>query len=338
MYDLKQVHIQYRKLLDFLCNEITTSDAKQVRLARLSDAILEAVNQGNDEYIISIAKAKPDLLWDKNVNARAFTRAVEHRQAEVFSLIHGLPDKETIASFCYEDRSNMLHRVASVAPSRLLNHVPGPALQMQRGLQWYKEVETIISLLGGVKRNDESLLPSEIFTESHKDLVIAGEKWIKDKLSSCTFVGALIFTMTFAAAFTVPGGNNGETGFPMFAKEKLFKLFILSDAISLFSSTTSVLAFVGILTSRYAEEDFFVSLPRKMIIGLDTLFLSIAIMMVAFCVGLDIMLPGDSGITIPVISLASVPNLHDYVPNVPTYLGILAIMRNPIGTHFGIFG
>ncbi|KDO40311.1 hypothetical protein CISIN_1g043349mg [Citrus sinensis] len=40
--------------------------------------------------------------------------------------------------------------------------------------------------------------------------------------------------------------------------------------------------FLGILTSRYAEEDFLVSLPRNLIIGLVTLFFSIASMMVAF--------------------------------------------------------
>src|SRR5690606_1839919 len=113
--------------------------------------------------------------------------------------------------------------------------------------------------------------------------MIAGEKWMKDISSSCSFVGALIFTIMFTAAFTLPGGNNQNTGFPMFLDKKLFKIFIISDAISLFSSTTSVLTFLGILTSRYAEDDFLISLPRKMILGLSTLFLSIATMMISFC-------------------------------------------------------
>ena len=86
----------------------------------------------------------------------------------------------------------------------------------------------------------------------------------------------------FAVVFTIPGGNNQDSGYPIFLKENLFVVFIISDALSLFSSSTSVLMFLGILTSRYAEEDFLESLPRKLIIGLSTLFLSIASMMVAF--------------------------------------------------------
>ncbi|KAJ0008166.1 hypothetical protein Pint_29126 [Pistacia integerrima] len=40
--------------------------------------------------------------------------------------------------------------------------------------------------------------------------------------------------------------------------------------------------FLAIFTSRYAEEDFLESLPKKLIIGLVTLFFSIVGMMVAF--------------------------------------------------------
>ncbi|GLT55099.1 hypothetical protein SLA2020_282480 [Shorea laevis] len=56
-----------------------------------------------------------------------------------------------------------------------------------------------------------------------------------------------------------------------------------------------VLVFLGMVTSRYAEEDFSLSLPLKMIIGHYTLFFSIATMMIAFCAGLFIMLPENHG-------------------------------------------
>jgi hypothetical protein len=152
------------------------------------------------------------------------------------------------------------------------------------------------------------LTPRELFTKNHIDLKKEGEKWMKGTATSCTVVGALIVTIMFAAAFTVPGGNNQDTGFPIFLDERLFMLFIISDALSLFSSTTSVVMFLGILTSRYAEDDFLESLPKKMIIGLSTLFFSIAAMMIAFSTALLIMLQGQySWIIIPVICLASVP-------------------------------
>ena len=134
--------------------------------------------------------------------------------------------------------------------------------------------------------NKEDLTPRELFTKNHKDMRKDGEQWMKDTASSCTVVGALIITIMFAAIFTVPGGNDENNGFPIFLNKKLFIVFIVSDALSLFSSSTSVLMFLGILTSRYAEKDFLESLPRKMIIGLSTLFFSIAAMMTAFSAAL----------------------------------------------------
>ena len=113
---------------------------------------------------------------------------------------------------------------------------------------------------------------------------------MKDIAMSCTVVGALIVTIMFAAVFTVPGGNDQNNGFPIFLNKKLFMVFIVSDALSLFSSSTSVLMFMRILTSHYVEEDFLESLPRKMIIGLSTIFFSIAAMMIAFSAALFLML------------------------------------------------
>ncbi|XP_007221395.2 ankyrin repeat-containing protein ITN1 isoform X2 [Prunus persica] len=200
-----------------------------------------------------------------------------------------------------------LHVAGILSPLAKLDNISGAALQMQREVQWFKEVETIA--LPRIKEsiNNDSMTPRELFTKSHKELVKEGERWMKESATSCTVVGALIITIMFAAAFTVPGGNNEETGFPIFLHKNLFMAFIVSDAVSLFSSTTSVLMFLGILTSRYAEDDFLKSLPTKMIIGLSTLFISIATMMVAFSSALFIMIHEQSWIVIPMIFLASVP-------------------------------
>ncbi|KAJ0644681.1 putative PGG domain-containing protein [Helianthus annuus] len=95
-------------------------------------------------------------------------------------------------------------------------------------------------------------------------------------------VATLIATIAFAAAFTLPDGYNQNTGIPFFRTEPAFIIFVISDAVSLISSSTSVLIFLSILTSRYAEHDFLSSLPNKLLTGLATLFLSILTMMVAF--------------------------------------------------------
>jgi hypothetical protein len=68
--------------------------------------------------------------------------------------------------------------------------------------------------------------------------------------------------------------------------------------------------FLGILTARYAEQDFLISLPRKLIIGLSTLVISIAAMMVAFCAALLVMLDGMMEVTVPFVLRACLPVTH----------------------------
>ena len=130
---------------------------------------------------------------------------------------------------------------------------------------------------------------------------------MKGTASSCTVIAALIVTIMFAAAITIPGGNKQDSGLPTFLNEKVFMVFIISDALSLLSASTSLLMFLGILTSRYAEEDFLKSLQKKMIVGLSTLILSIATMMITFSASLFIILPRKSRVVIPIICHASVP-------------------------------
>ncbi|KAH9750714.1 ANK REP REGION domain-containing protein [Citrus sinensis] len=128
-------------------------------------------------------------------------------------------------------------------------------------------------------------------------------QWFKVK----SVVAALIITVVFAAAFTVPGGSDSR-GIPNLLHEKSFMVFAISDMLALFSSITSVLMFLGILTSRYAEDDFLVSLPRKLIIGLVALFFSIANMMVAFGATVHISLSNKWNLLIiPIALVGCVP-------------------------------
>ncbi|KAF6174963.1 hypothetical protein GIB67_026451 [Kingdonia uniflora] len=124
--------------------------------------------------------------------------------------------------------------------------------------------------------------PRDIFNDEHDNLFEKGKKWMKEIALSCSFVATIIATVVFTSAFTVPGVNKSNIGMPIFLKNRFLMLFAISDALALISSLTSVLVFLSVLTSRYAEEDFLESLPRKLIIGFATLFFSIAAMVIAF--------------------------------------------------------
>ena len=53
-------------------------------------------------------------------------------------------------------------------------------------------------------------------------------------------VAALIATVTFAAAFTLPGGYNSDRGTAILAKKTSFKIFVIADTISLMLSILAI--------------------------------------------------------------------------------------------------
>ncbi|CAH1440984.1 unnamed protein product [Lactuca virosa] len=130
---------------------------------------------------------------------------------------------------------------------------------------------------------------------------------MKETASQSMVVAALIATIVFAAAFTVPGGYNQTNGVPMFFHKRSFIVFVISDAISLTFSSVSLLIFLSILTSRYAEDDFLELLPKRLMRGLTTLFFSIAAMMVAFSVSFFVLYQNMIWIPIVISAIASIP-------------------------------
>ncbi|ONI14482.1 hypothetical protein PRUPE_4G282500 [Prunus persica] len=332
IHNLHEMRLRHDRILQFLplvCEVATCRNLDWKQTALVERAIFRAVERGQVEFIKEMCKANPRIpLMTKDESGRTLLHyAVECRQEKVFNFIYGLNkyDRGTILTSADGSndtcRTTILHAAGSL--SAHVNHIQGAALQMQRELQWFKEVESILPPQDREIRNvTEKMTAREVFTKNHNKLRKEGEESMKGTATSCTVVGALIVTIMFAAAFTVPGGSNQDTGFPIFLRKKLFRIFIISDSISLFSSTTSVMIFLGILTSRYAEDDFLRSLPTKMLLGLFTLFLSIATMMVAFSSTLFIMFEGESWVSIPIILLASVPIASFVLMQSPLFLDI----------------
>ncbi|KAF2318359.1 hypothetical protein GH714_005959 [Hevea brasiliensis] len=247
IYDTKLTHAYALEILHWMSEDISTIDDTKLEQSGVYDAFFRAIKYGVIEVVMGILKANPDILTVLNKNGRGILdSAVEHRQEKIFSLIYVLGTRKyMLISGTDQCQNNILHIAAKLATPDRLAHISGAVLQMQRELQWFKEVESIVNPLSQEYTNSSNEKPSQIFSDTHKQLVSDGEQWMKETATSCTVVGALIITIMFTAAFTVPG----------------------------------VLMFLGVLTSRYAEDDFLKSLPTKLIIGLSTLFISIAAMM-----------------------------------------------------------
>ncbi|XP_061988922.1 uncharacterized protein LOC133707372 isoform X2 [Rosa rugosa] len=309
---LRKVKWIHTRSIDVLCciSEMLKNDnPTSAQLDIIRKSIFKAVEYGHVEFVTHICEAHPPFVKKREGNKNIFQFAVECRQHKIYSLIHRLDreDQRFFGTCATKFPENMLHLAGKLSPLSRFNHISGAALQMQRELQWFKEVGDFVPEALH-EWNSDGMTPHELFTKNHEKLKEEAEVSMKGTATSCTVVGALIVTIMFAAAFTVPGGNNGNTGYPMFLAKKLFLVFIISDTLSLVSSTTSVILFLGILTSRYAENDFLKNLPTKMMIGLVTLFLSIGTMMIAFSSALIIMLNEEySWAIVPCIFVASIP-------------------------------
>ncbi|XP_071727372.1 ankyrin repeat-containing protein NPR4-like [Rutidosis leptorrhynchoides] len=123
-------------------------------------------------------------------------------------------------------------------------------------------------------RNKDGHTPYELFSKNNQVLISQSLEWMKD----CMVVATLIVTVAFAVAFTVPGGYNQDQGRPIYIHDPMFLIFVFADAISLFASSTSLLVFLSLLTSRHGPCDYMYSLPRKLMTGLVTLFISVVAM------------------------------------------------------------
>ncbi|KVH99818.1 Ankyrin repeat-containing protein [Cynara cardunculus var. scolymus] len=241
-----------------------------------SRVLFIAAEMGNTKFVIELIRKYPDLIWKQNDNRQSiFHVAVSHRRASIYNLLYEIGSmKDFITSLKDHEGNNMLHLVGKKIEKNQPQDVPGVAFQLQRELLWFKEVESIIPANIKNQKNMAGQTPHELFTDTHKALVSEAEKWMKGTASQCMVVAALIATMVFAVAFTIPGGYNQHDGLPMFLHEGSFIVFVVLDAISLIPSSTSILMFLSILTSRYSQNDFLEPLPNKLMAGLATLFLS----------------------------------------------------------------
>ncbi|KAF7142344.1 hypothetical protein RHSIM_Rhsim05G0059500 [Rhododendron simsii] len=317
--ETKLIHHQALNLVKCLCEEVVKTDFPNAAKI-FTEPLRNATCLGIHEIVEEILESFPSAIHLRSEKDQSlFHLAIVYRRENVFNLIYQMEeDRRAHAFLSMPDAStnNALHSAGNLALQQQLllrASAPGAALQMQCELQWFEEVGKCMLPQAREHMNADGKTPQEVFTETHKDLVKEGERWMKDTANSCTIVAALITTIVFAAAITVPGGSFSDSGsdkkgLPIRLGGQAFTVFGVSDALALFSSSASLLMFLSILTCRYGEEDFRYSLPRRLIIGLVTLFLSIISMMVAFGATLKIVFGEKTAwIVIPVAILSCVP-------------------------------
>ncbi|XP_073034914.1 uncharacterized protein [Primulina eburnea] len=332
----KVMHRQTLELVKCLCTalqSLSCSDASPI----YESAIVKAARKGIHEVVELIIEMFPNAIYaeESKTECSIFHIAARERVENIFNIIYHMNErKQYFYDMTDSSGNNFMHICGELAPPHKLNLVSGAALQMQRELQWSKEMENFVNPSRRTWLNNDDKTPQMLFSEKHQELKSQGEKWMKDTATSCTIAAALIATVVFAAAFTVPGGLRSDTGVPIFVRKTSFVLFAISDSVSLFTSTTSLLMFLSILTSRYAEQDFLYVLPERLCIGLLTLFTSITFMMVAFGAAIYITLKEKSKLfLVPMTVLACLPVTSFAFLQFPLLIDVMYCTYGP-----GIFG
>ncbi|GKV38862.1 hypothetical protein SLEP1_g46722 [Rubroshorea leprosula] len=299
------------EVICLICQPLSKLDQNLFVQSRAVEAIFQAIQNDIPVIVKEITKANKNILWrSSNLEdlRKIFACAVAHRQEEVARLLYEFAKKDTNMGITMDkDGNTILHLAAKLAPPYQLGCISGSAFQLQSELRWFKGVGEIVPRSYHKHKNKKRETPLEVFVREHQDLLKEAEEWGKKTAESSTVVGALIITIMFAVAFTVPGGNDQSTGFPILSHKTPipFMIFMVSDALSLFAASSSVIIFLGILTAHHAAEDY-----RKyslVINGLAYLFISIATMTIAFCAALFITLQGRLVVVIPITLVAGIP-------------------------------
>ncbi|KAI3854835.1 hypothetical protein MKX03_004228 [Papaver bracteatum] len=319
LYNKKLMNEEAVALVKCICEKIVSSmsSSEVEEFFQRTNILGTATKSGTVELVTECLENFPDLVWVRmgEEGHNVFMSAVQERQEKIFNLVYKISGyrKKLEASIDFSNNT-ILHLAAKLESRSKLSSVSCIALKVQREIQWFKEVESIVPPSHGLLRNREGDTAQDIFEDKeHKKLFFDGKRWMTDTSQALAFVSALILTVVFAATFTVPGGTFSDDsdinrGIPIFLNKNSFLLFAISNAVALFSSTSSLLMFLGLLTSQYEHGDFLRSLPKRLIIGLVTLFISIVTMMVAFCATLATYLgPRFTWIPIPLSMVAAVP-------------------------------
>ncbi|KAK1563772.1 hypothetical protein Q3G72_032648 [Acer saccharum] len=293
------------ELVQYLWQKITRRSEENIIsdiIRRPSKLLFDATKSGNFGFLTELIKVYPDLIHEQDEDGRSiFHVAVLHRHTDIFNLINqtGHINKELLLSYVDSRNNNILHLAANCQNLLSVRSEKGAALKMQREMLFFKEIEKIVPPPYKEMKNniveingEQQRTPQELFSKEHEDLLEGAEAWMKNAATSCIVVATIITSVIFTATYTVPGGTAAHNdddhnstvveGSPLHLNKTLFKIFSMSNSIGLSFSTISVLMFLSILLSGFAEKDFAWFLPLKLFVGLVTLLFSIISMMVTY--------------------------------------------------------
>ncbi|KAL6346959.1 hypothetical protein AAG906_006019 [Vitis piasezkii] len=197
-------------------------------------------------------------------------QALEHTNKEGMNILHVAILYRHIEIFDIVSKSELLARNAK------------PCIPTTKELLLFKKVKSACKMHLTKPLNKDNQTAEELFAAGNEKLHQDAKEWLMRTTENCTILSIFIATVAFAAAYTVPGGPNQDTGIPIHNSKPFFVVFILADVFSLTLALTSVGKFLSILTSSFPLQDFETYLFKKLTQGIICMILSVSMMAVAF--------------------------------------------------------
>ncbi|KAJ6376936.1 hypothetical protein OIU76_025985 [Salix suchowensis] len=171
--------------------------------------LFTAARRGIEKIVRLIIERHPHAI-DKcdDMGRSILDVAVIYRQQKIFDIIVNEKEKEVplarMRRVLDKSGNTLLHHVADIKKNSGVTK-PGPALQLQEELKWFEQVEKVIPSHYVPLLNKEGKTARECFEIAHEEKLEKAQLWIKETSQSCSTVAALVSTVVFAAAYTVPG-------------------------------------------------------------------------------------------------------------------------------------
>ncbi|KAK3017732.1 hypothetical protein RJ639_003088, partial [Escallonia herrerae] len=213
-----------------------------------------------------------------------------------------------------------------------------PAMLLQEDLLLFERVQKVTTTHFIKHFNCDRKTAEEVFADSNIQIRDNAKEWLKRTAENCSIVAVLIATIAFAAAYTVPGGPNQNTGYPILVNKPFFIIFTMADVLSLAFALTSVITFLSILTSPFRLKDFKLSLPQKLMLGVTFLIFSVSMMMLAFATTVILLIRNREQWTkIALYSVAFFPVTIFALSYIPLYMSLIKTLEYSLKKIWAVF-
>ncbi|KAH7861292.1 hypothetical protein Vadar_024255 [Vaccinium darrowii] len=243
--------------------------------------------------------------------------AIKYRQMEVLDLVEKMGVLGRLRGKVDNNLNTILHMVGEETTDRIVPKLQGPAFELQENLLLFERVREICPRSLENTLNTQHKTAQQLFEEMNKPLREEATEWIKRTAENCSIVAVLIATVAFASAYTIPGGSDQSTGFPILLNRPFFVVFTTADVLSITLALTAVIIFLRILTFTFRLEEM-------LMLGVTLLIVSVTMMMIAFAATVILMTHNRGNWTKVALFTASfVPVSIFAVSYLPLYLSLM---------------